>query len=165
MTKRRHALTDAQWARLRHLLPQRRPGCPGAKPKDTRLMIDGALWIARTGAPWRDLPDWFGPWQTVYDRFNRWRKDGTWARILAELLVEHEQADRLDEGLYCIDASVMRAHKAAAGAGKKIHPEQSGRSGGPCPGPVQGGLWDQGACGLRRSGPTAGPGADAGTAA
>src|SRR4051794_18953230 len=124
MRKPRHALTDAQWRRLRPLLPCRRPGCPGAKPKDARLMLDGALWVARTGAPWRDLPEFFGPWQTVYDRFNRLRKDGTWARILAELLVERQQAGGLDEGLYCVDASVMRAHKAAAGAGKKIRPEQ-----------------------------------------
>jgi transposase len=165
MTKRRHALTDPQWARLRHLLPPRRPGCPGAKPKDTRLMIDGALWIARTGAPWRDLPEHFGPWQTVYDRFHRLRKDGTWARILAQLLVQQAHTDSLDEKLYCIDASVMRAHKAAAGAEKKISPEQSRRSGGPCPGSVQGRLRDEGACGLRRRRPTAGLGTDTGTAA
>ena len=165
MTKRRHALTDAQWARLRELLPQRRPGCPGAKPKDTRRLIDGALWIARTGAPWRDLPDHFGPWQTVYDRFNRWRKDGTWVRILAELLQLQRHADHLDGGLYCVDASVIRAHKAAAGAEKKIAAEQRRRAAGPCPGPVAGGLRDQGACGLRRPGPAAGLGADAGAAA
>jgi transposase len=129
MTKRRHALTDTQWFRLRRLLPPRRPGCPGAKPKDTRLLLDGALWIAHTGAPWRDLPDSFGPWQTVYDRFNRWRKDGTWVRILAELLQEERHAHRLDGGLYCVDGSVIRAHKAAAGAEKKIAPAQSRRAG------------------------------------
>jgi transposase len=87
MTTRRYALTDVEWARLSDLFPHRQPDMPGRKPRPHRLMIDGALWVTRTGAPWRDLPRRFGPWQTVYDRFRRWRRDGTWAQALGRLTV------------------------------------------------------------------------------
>jgi transposase len=88
---RRYALTDAEWSRLHELFPERLPAGPGRKPRSHRLMVDGALWVTRTGAPWRDLPKRFGPWQTVYDRYNRWRKSGTWDSILARL-ESHEEA-------------------------------------------------------------------------
>ena len=70
---KRHALTDEQWERIEPLIPrsQARTGRP---PKDRRLMLDGIFWILATGAPWRDLPERFGPWQTVYDHFSRDRK-------------------------------------------------------------------------------------------
>ena len=72
----RHALTDREWGRLAPLLPPRpRTGRP---PKDHRLIIDALLWLARTGAPWRDLPERFGPWRTVATRFYRWTRSGLW---------------------------------------------------------------------------------------
>ena len=82
-------------------------------------MVDGALWILDTGAPWRDLPEEFGPWQTVYDRFNRWSADGTWDEILRRLQADHVEAGLIDEELWCVDGTVVRAARCAAGGGKK----------------------------------------------
>ena len=78
---KRHELTDEQWALVDPLIPRSkaRTGCP---PKETRLMLDGIFWILCAGAPWRDLPERFGPWQTVYDHFSKWRRNGVFARIL-----------------------------------------------------------------------------------
>src|SRR4051794_10426380 len=94
MKTRRLALTDAQWRRLSPLLGKdqssRRPGRPA---RDHRLMIDRCLWVLRTGAPWRDLPRRFGPWQTVYHRYHRWTADGTWPLILSRLGQDHDGAD------------------------------------------------------------------------
>jgi transposase len=76
-------LTDTAWARIAPLLPSRRRR--GKQWADHRRVINGILWRARTGAPWRDLPARYGPWQTCYDRFVRWRRDGTWDRLLAQV--------------------------------------------------------------------------------
>ena len=85
---RRHALSDAQWARLGPVLPQRQRG-PESQRGD-RLFIDAVLFRAKTGLPWRDLPERFGPWKTVYNRFPRWANKGYWADIFRELqLVVH----------------------------------------------------------------------------
>jgi transposase len=75
-----------------------------------------------SGAPWRDVPERYGPWQTVYDRFNKWRKDGTWAILLTELLDHLDQHGQLGRDLWCVDGSVIRASRAAAGAKKKDGP-------------------------------------------
>ena len=73
-------LTDAQWTRIEALLP--RNGGRGRSWRDHRTVIDGMLWVHSSGASWRDLPEKeFGPWQTIYDRFNRWRKEGLWQQI------------------------------------------------------------------------------------
>ena len=82
---KRHELTDDQWERLAPLLPPQRPST-GRPAKDHRTIINGILWILKTGAPWRDLPERFGPRQTVYSRFRRWQQAGIWERILADLL-------------------------------------------------------------------------------
>ena len=81
-------ITDAQWQRLRPLLPSRRWRCggPGRPPRDLRLVINGILYRAKTGGQWPMLPPTFGPWQTVYGYFNRWRQDGHWQRILQALI-------------------------------------------------------------------------------
>ena len=78
----RHALSDRQWACLEPLLPKRHTGRP---PKDYRIILDALLWLGRTGAPWRDLPEQFGAWRTVATRFYRWTRSGLWERVLAEL--------------------------------------------------------------------------------
>lgn len=82
-------------------------------------MIDGILWICATGAPWRDLPERFGPWKTVYERFRLWSQNGLWDRILERLKAKKHASGEIDWELFCIDGSVVRAHKAAAGARKK----------------------------------------------
>ena len=115
------------------LLPAER-GRPGRPWNDHRLTIGGILWILRTGAPWRDLPSSFGAWQSVYARFNRWSKDGTWERIHQALLQRMDEAGALDLELWFIDGSCVRAARAAAGAraAKGLEPEDHalGRSRG-----------------------------------
>ena len=91
---------------------------------DPRSLVNGILWVLHTGAPWRDLPERNGPWETVFGRFNAWRKDGTWSRIVTSLLDELDDQGRIDHDLWCIDGSVIRASRAAAGAGKKTDRSQ-----------------------------------------
>jgi putative transposase len=81
-------------------------------------MVEGMVWILRTGAPWRDLPKRFGPWQSVYTRFRRWTRQGIWARVLERL------AEQQDGESYIIDATIVRAHQDATGA-KKGDPKPS----------------------------------------
>jgi transposase len=115
---KRHEVTDEQWALVHPILPQR-TATTGRPPSDARLMLNGIFWILRTGAPWRDLPERFGPWQTVYDHFRNWRKDGTYDRVLQALLIRLDRDGRIDWDLWCIDGSSVRAARAAAGADKK----------------------------------------------
>jgi transposase len=120
---RRYELTDEQWARIEPLLPHRtHHGKAGHPFKDHRPIVNGILWVLHTGAPWRDLPERYGPWETVFYRFNRWRQDGTWSRIVTSLLDELDQRGQIDHDLWCIDGSVIRASRAAAGASKTARP-------------------------------------------
>jgi len=103
----RHALSDAQWHRIQRVLPKQARG-PAALRGD-RLFIDAVLYRAKTGLPWRDLPERFGPWKSVYNRFNNWSRRGHWAVIFQELQLE------LDETGSIVDGSVVRAHQDASG--------------------------------------------------
>lgn len=116
---RRHQLTDEQWDAVEPLVPKKRART-GRPPEDSREMLDGIFWVLRTGAPWRDMPDRFGPWQTVYDYFSAWRKGGVFDRILEALQVRLDRDGRIDWDLWCIDGSNVRAARCAAGAGKKV---------------------------------------------
>jgi transposase len=119
----RYELSDQQWARIEPLLPHRTHHDKAGHPfKDHRPVVNGIRWILHTGAPWRDLPERYGPWQTVFYRFNRWRRDGTWSRIVTSLLDELDDKGEIDHGLWCIDGSVIRAGRAAAGARKHARP-------------------------------------------
>ena len=82
-------------------------------------MLNGVLWRLNTGAPWRDLPEPYGPWQTVYDRFAKLRKSGLLDRIIERLQLRLNEAGLVDPELFCIDGTNVRAARAAAGAGKK----------------------------------------------
>jgi len=104
---RRHALTDEQWARLEPILPKPKRG-PQAIRGD-RLFIEAVLYRAKTGVPWRDLPERFGPWKSVYNRFSNWAKEGHWERIFRQLQYE------VDEVGSIVDGSVVRAHQDASG--------------------------------------------------
>lgn len=119
---RRQELTDEQWALIRDLLPSNcgQRGCPW---KDHRVILDAMLWVLRTGAPWRDLPERYGPWQTVYDRFQRWRREGLFDQILERLQIRLDAEGRIDWDLWCVDGSSVRASRAAAGGGKKGAPK------------------------------------------
>jgi transposase len=103
----RHALTDAQWRQLQRVLPRQRAG-PEAIRGD-RLFVEAILYRAKTGCPWRDLPERFGPWKSVYNRFNNWARQGHWATIFRELQYE------IDETGSIVDGSVVRAHQDASG--------------------------------------------------
>ena len=129
---RRYELSDRQWERIAPLFPHpTHHGKPGRPAGDYRPIVHGILWILHTGAPWRDLPERYGPWQTVWDRFNAWRQDGTWVRLVTSLLDELDDKGLIDHDLWCIDGSVIRASRAAAGAKKKgERPPQARRTQG-----------------------------------
>jgi transposase len=116
-------LADATWQRIEpHLPPENDPKKRGGRYKDHRTILNGILWVTRTGAPWRDLPERYGPWQTCYDRLARWQKSGLWQRVLEAL---QGQADALQlpgqevqwEGC-AADSTSIKAHPHAAGARK-----------------------------------------------
>jgi transposase len=115
----RHQLTDEQWILVKPLVPQK-SARTGRPPEDAREMLDGIVWILRTGAPWRDLPERFGPWKTVYDYFSNWRKNGVFDRVLEALQIRLDRSGKIDWDLWCIDGSNARAARCAAGADKKV---------------------------------------------
>ncbi len=105
----RYDLSDEEWAIIEPLLPNKPRGVPRA---DDRRVLNGIFFILRTGCPWRDLPERYGPYTTVYNRYNRWAKAGVWLRIFEAL------AACSPASLQLIDSSIIRAHQHAAG-GKK----------------------------------------------
>ena len=109
----RGELTDAAWRQIAPLLPPNNRR--GGQWQEHRRVINGILWKVRTGAPWRDLPERYGPWQTCYDRFVRWQRDGTWERILTQV---QTKSDAVGEVIWevSVDSTVVRAHQHAAGA-------------------------------------------------
>ncbi len=125
----RPELCDAQWEKLRPLLPPQKPRT-GRPAKDHRTILNGILWVLRTGSPWRSLPDRYGSWKTVSSRFYRWQRDGVWDRVLAALQRQADQEGRLDWTLHFVDSTVVRAHQHAAGAkGGTQRPRRSGAAG------------------------------------
>jgi transposase len=107
----RHAISDDHFARIRDLLPGR-AGQPGVTARDNRLFIDAVLWIGKTGAPWRDLPERFGKWNTAWRRFDRWARKGVWRKVF-------EALQDPDLEWLILDSTIIRAHPHAAGAKKK----------------------------------------------
>src|SRR6266446_10496790 len=127
--RHRHELAWPQWKRIASFFPhQIHHGGRGRPFEDHRLLFNGILWRLHTGAPWRDIPERFGPWETIYGRFRRWRRDGTWARILTHLLEDLEHRGQLGHDLWLVDATIVRASRAAAGA--KNHPRELPSLGG-----------------------------------
>lgn len=106
---RRHELTDEQWERIRSHLPGQKHD-PGRTAQDNRLFVNAVFWIAKTGAPWRDLPERFGKSNSVFQRYNRWCKRRVWQRILEALGGDPDLEHLL------LDSTIVRAHQHAAGA-------------------------------------------------
>lgn len=106
-------LTDAEWERLRPFLPVSNRRC--GRWRDRRQVIDGILHRVRTGVHWRDLPERFGPWKTVYERHRLWSADGTWERLLQQVQAAADAASEIDWDI-SVDSTVVRAHQHAAGA-------------------------------------------------
>ena len=129
----RFELSDRQWQRLEPLLPPERPRT-GRPNDDHRRIVNGILWVLRTGAPWRDLPERYGPVGTVSSRFYRWRDAGVWDRALAALRAAADAKGRIDRDLHFVDATIVRAHQHAAGA------RRTGAVGGEALGRSQGGF-------------------------
>jgi len=112
---RKH-LTNGMWDKLAPLLPPER-GRQGPVAKENRLMVEGMLWKMRTSSPWRDLPEDFGPWNSVYTRFSRWCKSGVWREVLSAL------QGQVDWEWLFLDSTAVRAHQHAHGAKKKPSPK------------------------------------------
>ena len=113
-------LADREWERLLPLLPPQKPRT-GRPAKDHRTVISAILWVLRTGAPWRDLPRAYGPWQTIYSRFCRWQKAGIWQEILRALQQRSDAEGKVDWEMHYVDSTTVRAHQHAAGAKGGTH--------------------------------------------
>ena len=115
---RRYELTDEQWALIEPQVPP--AALIGRRRVPPRTVWNGIFWVLRSGAPWRDLPERYGAWKTVYDRFRRWSREGLFQRMLDALQqAQGHRADRIDFDFSAVDGSTVRAHKSAAGAEKK----------------------------------------------
>jgi len=113
----RHELTDEEWDCIADVFPP--PANTGRPPSDPRRIFNGIRWIMRTGSPWRDLPKEFGRWKTVWDLFNKWNSNGTLDKILQRLRANQVDAGEIDDELWCVDGTIVRAARCAAGGGKK----------------------------------------------
>jgi transposase len=120
-TMGRHELTDAEYDLIAPELPTNE-GKVGHPWNAHRPIINGILWRLMTGASWRDIPERYGKWQTIYDRYTFWRRDGTWDRILKALQVQLDEHGLIDWEQWALDGSIVRAHRAAAGAPTKKGP-------------------------------------------
>jgi transposase len=109
-------LSNDEWAVLAPLLPAQ--PVRGRQWRDHRQVINAICWVKRTGSPWRDLPERYGPWKTPYQRFRRWAADGTWSRLKAHVIMLAELDDDIDWDAQ-IDATIVRTHQHAAGAAKR----------------------------------------------
>lgn len=108
--KRRYELHDDQWEKIKNLLTLERKPQGGRPAKNNREMLNAMLWVVRSGAPWRDMPDYYGPWQSVYTRFRRWEQAGVFGLVLEEFAAESDVESVM------IDSSIVRVHQHGAGA-------------------------------------------------
>ena len=113
MPPRRYELTDQQWTLIKPMMPGPKPG---GRWNDHRTTLDGMMWVLKSASPWRDMPERYGSWKSVYDRFRRWSVDGTIDKILDRLRYKLDAEGFIDWDVWCVDGSSIRAHPAAAGA-------------------------------------------------
>lgn len=112
---KRYELTDEAWARIEPLMPRQGRG---GKWNDHRAMLNGIFWVLNSGAPWRDVPERYGHWKTVYGRYRRWTHEGLFDRILHALHLALDEQGRIDWSQFNVDGSNIRADRSAAGARK-----------------------------------------------
>lgn len=110
---RRYELTDEGWQRIEPLLPMQQRG---GKWAEHRRVLNGMFWVLNSGAQWRDMPERYGHWETVYGRYRRWTREGLFGRILERLHVTLDEDGRIDWSVFDVDGSNIRAHRSAAGA-------------------------------------------------
>ena len=113
---RRYELRDEAYERIEPLLPKQKPG---GRWSDHRTVLNGMFWILNSGTQWRDMPDRYGRWQTVYGRYRRWMREGLFDQLLERLHLELDDDGRIDWDVFDVDGSNVRAHQSAAGASKK----------------------------------------------
>jgi|GEM_PF-843134 len=113
----RHRLTDFLWEQIEEPFPG--PAATGRPPVNPREMMDAIVWRLRTGSPRRDLPEEFGPWKTVYNHFDKWNSNGVLDDVKRRLLQRIVDADGIHNDLWCVDGTIIRAARCAAGGGKK----------------------------------------------
>ena len=109
---RRYELTDEEWEKIAQLIPEKATGTQGRPAKDNRMMMNGMMWLARSGSSWRDLPERYGPWKSVYSRFRKWRDLGVFVKVFKMLSLESEIE------ILSLDSTTVKAHSFAAGAKK-----------------------------------------------
>ena len=106
---KRYEVTNKEWKRICPLLPPQQTGKKGRRPKDNREMVNGMIWVDRTGAQWRELPESYGPWQSVYARFRKWKSEGVLERVFKSLSSDYD-AENLS-----IDSTCSKVHQSANG--------------------------------------------------
>lgn len=111
---KRHEITEKQWNRIKDYLPPEKKPHGGRPGKSNRLIFNALLYWLNTGIPWRDLPERFGPWQTVYSRFRTWTHSGVWDEVLTALIAE----DLVDETTLMLDSTSIKVYQHASGAKK-----------------------------------------------
>lgn len=112
--RRRYEISDEKWDRVKEFLPPERTGRPGRPAGNNRIALNGMLWITRSGAPWRDLPERYGSWSTLYDKFKRWSDAKVFEHIFEVLGMEADMQD------LPIDSTSIKVHQSAAGAKKGL---------------------------------------------
>lgn len=111
---KRHELSEIQWNKIKEMFPPERKPQGGRPGKSNREMLNAMLYWLNTGIPWRDLPERYGPWQSVYSRYRAWTKAGVWENVLANLI----QQDIVDETTLMIDSTTIKVHQHASGCKK-----------------------------------------------
>lgn len=113
---KRYELSDQGWERLRPVLPVQKRG---GRWNDHRAMLNGIFWVLNSGAPWRDVPERYGHWKTIYGRYRRWTREGLFDRILKRLHLQLDEEGRVDWSQFNVDGTSIRADRSAAGGRKK----------------------------------------------
>lgn len=116
MVMSRTDLSERQWRQLQPHLPSNPHR--GHTYVEHRRVLNGIIWRLKTGAPWRDIPERYGPWQTCYDRFVRWSRNGTWKQILSLLQAQADANGQIDWNGAALDSTHIKAHRSACGARK-----------------------------------------------
>lgn len=122
---RRHELSEEQWDKIKGLLPPEQKPQGGRPAKDNRLMLNGIIYWLNTGIPWRDLPERFGAWSSVYSRFRRWTQQGIWEKLFISLI----EQDIVDETALMLDSTTIKVHQHGSGLKKgstKRKPDEAG---------------------------------------